>query len=379
MSDHNETKNNQQHKKQDPSCFVWRTSTFVTINYEPIYSDKLSSVAKALWTFGHAHAPGWKFYFSEISKHFKEGERSLYRAFNELVSAGLAARFQYRKQSEKSKRWQFSGCHYIFFQEVFNSQQIKDIEVRFKKSCSHDKIEHPQNDDLQFGRLIDIIDNSNKEENTYAPSSDDASDASFAIEDRKEAKKPDMPKKQQKQPFKTSELKERLSGHDSKDRFFKAYQKPLVGLSDEHYQELITKYGLNTTNMIIQHLGEWKLSKAEVSPGEVNKHGDYYRIKKWVAKAVLESDTNESNGAKISKNSSTVAIQNHNLAHKIKERFAAHPDLIDVTEDYIQFNNKGANARNELILFKAFDHSIFKKKVFEQMDIKRMRIPDDWR
>lgn len=168
MPDNTLLDNNQQQQKKDP-CGVWRSTTFVTVNYQPIYSPKLSALAKALWVFGHAHAPGWVFYFSEISKHFKESKRSLYRAFKELVQEGLAASFPYKIQLPNSKKWVFGGSHHWFFQEYMSPEKIEEMREELKKSFPCAKYPHAQNEHAQIGTLIDNIDNSKKEKKEYSP------------------------------------------------------------------------------------------------------------------------------------------------------------------------------------------------------------------
>jgi len=168
MYDNSKSENIKQQGKKD-ICSVWRSTSFVTINYKPIYSSKLSALAKSLWVFGHAHAPDWVFYFSEIATHFKEGKRSLYRAFKELVDVGLAASFPYKIQLPNSKKWVFGGTRHIFFQEYMKAEQIEEVKEELKKCFPCAKFAHAQNEHAQIGTLIDIIDNSNKEEKGDTP------------------------------------------------------------------------------------------------------------------------------------------------------------------------------------------------------------------
>lgn len=97
--------------------------------------------------------------------------------------------------------------------------------------------------------------------------------------------------KKPKIPYKSVHLMEMATHHPEAKKFTESFNQPLVGISDEHHQELTNKHGLENTKKFYIYLADWKASKAQVSPKDVKKHSDYYRIKKWVIKEVLENQT----------------------------------------------------------------------------------------
>ncbi len=157
MTNHTTETNLPKEKKEQKPKNVFRfrkTSHFVTINYLPIHSAELSCVAKALWTFGLSHPPDWTFYFSEISKHFKEGQRSLYNGFNELIEQGYAARFPYHMQMPNTKRWVFCGNEYVFFDKKMSDIEIQEVREEFKKCFQDRRFLHAQIEDAQKRTLL---------------------------------------------------------------------------------------------------------------------------------------------------------------------------------------------------------------------------------
>lgn len=92
-----------------------------------------------------------------------------------------------------------------------------------------------------------------------------------------------------KKPYKSVQLNEHQGFHPQVHEFKQTFNQPLIGISDEHHTELMNKYGLENTRKFYAYLAEWKLSKAQVAPKSVTSHSDYYRIKKWVIKEVLEN------------------------------------------------------------------------------------------
>lgn len=280
-----DTTQQQQKSSNNDACHFFKFTHYVTVDYRPLHSPNLSAVAKALWVFGHSRPPTWVFYFSEIMTHFKEGERSLYNAFNELVKHRLAARFPYQMQMPGSKRWVFAGNEYAFFDKEVNDQELNEIRESLKKRFQDRRFLHPQIEDPQNAGLIKKEEES-KDDNieNNAPSVDDAPKSKSSSKSKK--------------TFQTSELVEMCSYHPEAQKFKEAFNRPLIGITDEDHKALMIKYGLDNTRKFYQYLADWKISKAQVSPKDLFGHTDIHRIKKWVIKQVLENPTSMPGGYK---------------------------------------------------------------------------------
>lgn len=75
---------------------------FTMVPNEIIMEPTLSCSAKVVWMYLRMRPVDWKFYNSEIVKHFKMGEEKLLKCFKELECFGLISRTQVR---EKNGRW----------------------------------------------------------------------------------------------------------------------------------------------------------------------------------------------------------------------------------------------------------------------------------
>jgi len=116
----------------------------------------------------------------------------------------------------------------------------------------------------------------NKEENTYAPSKDDA-------------KKSDVSSLHQS-TSKAKSVKKHPPLTENSDTAPKP-RKEFVSVSDDQHKKLLEKYGAETTNEAYEHLNDWKESKASTDPKALEKHTDYYRITKWVMKELQQQKT----------------------------------------------------------------------------------------
>ena len=63
---------------------------------------------------------------------------------------------------------------------------------------------------------------------------------------------------------------------------------PNIHTSETQHKDLIAKFGEERTKECYEYLSEWKESKEIADPKSMNKHTDFYRIKKWVLAAVME-------------------------------------------------------------------------------------------
>lgn len=332
---HSTASNNQQQEKKPKNVFRFhKTSHFVTINYLPVHSPELSCVAKALWVFGISHPPDWTFYFSEIMKHFKEGERSLYNAFNELIKHGYASRLPYHMQMPNSKRWVFAGNEYVFYEKKMNETEIQEVQEQFKKCFQDRRFLHPQIEDAQNAPLQrSIVIQEQDSSIINAPSTDDAPIPSSSL--------PKQPKK----PYKSVQLQEHCAYHPQAEAFKQSFNQPLIGISEEHHKELMIKYGLENTRRFYAYLAEWKLSKAQVSPKAVTSHSDYYRIKKWVIKEVLENPT----ALPVSyKRTGKLAIESDkNAMAKLQETGTSYVDAEDFARQITEANERKKQKVND--------------------------------
>jgi hypothetical protein len=64
----------------------------------------------------------------------------------------------------------------------------------------------------------------------------------------------------------------------------KIERRTLVFTSVEEHDNLLKKFGDSILNEAYDYLNEWKQSKKESEPKAVDKHTDFFRIKKWVVK-----------------------------------------------------------------------------------------------
>jgi hypothetical protein len=69
--------------------------------------------------------PTWQFNKTEILKHFKEGEKALRVAFNELIDAGFLVRKQSRNEGGK-----FGSLDYEIFAEPINTDSTPQAQNR---------------------------------------------------------------------------------------------------------------------------------------------------------------------------------------------------------------------------------------------------------
>lgn len=84
-------------------------------------------------------------------------------------------------------------------------------------------------------------------------------------------------------------LVERVPHHPQRQSFVEEFKGPLVAISDSRHDELLAKHGSFNLEQIYGILADWTVSKASSNPKEVIAHGDYGRIKDWVAKKYYDS------------------------------------------------------------------------------------------
>ena len=95
---------------------------FTMVPNEIITEPTLSCSAKVIWMYLRMRPVDWKFYNSEIVKHFKMGEEKLLKCFKELESFGLISRTQIR---EANGRW---GTYNFQIFRIINRQTFDNTE-----------------------------------------------------------------------------------------------------------------------------------------------------------------------------------------------------------------------------------------------------------
>ena len=95
---------------------------FTMVPNEIITEPTLSCSAKVIWMYLRMRPVDWKFYNTEIVKHFKMGEEKLLKCFKELESFGLISRTQIR---EKNGRW---GTYNFQIFRTINHQTLDNTE-----------------------------------------------------------------------------------------------------------------------------------------------------------------------------------------------------------------------------------------------------------
>ena len=115
-------------------------------------------------------------------------------------------------------------------------------------------------------------------------------------------------------------------------------RRMLVSTSEEEHQKLVDKYGLSITEKCYDYLQEWKLSKSETDVKSLSKHTDYFRITKWVRKALDELDGK--NPADGNYKSSRIE-ENLKLSKDIEAKFHSPTWKIEVLSKQIEFVSPG--------------------------------------
>lgn len=354
------------------TCQSWRTSSYVTVDYTTIRNPKISGLAKALWTCGLSYPEGWVFHFSHLATNFKESKARLYKAFNELIDAGLAARFPYKVLSLTSNKWVFGGNEMIFFDEPQTKEQMHGVLQYFQKKFENRVFHNAQNEHAVDVPLVSNI-NSNKDGigNICAPQNGaptphaDSSSDDEAIES---VQKPgsvtlsDPPRRNKPPPtpsLRPPDKKERLPQHPRAEEFKKIFNTHLIGVSDKDHEVLVARYGQAVILRAYDLLGDWKLSKAETEPGVLKKHTDFHRLKKWVIKEILD---NFEKGISL-KPSGHQYEENKAMADKIEKEFpqAISQGFIVKGYNYIEFV---FGMRSERI---KFDEYGFKDRVINNL------------
>lgn len=231
---------------------------YVMISKKSLWDTQLSLEATGLLARLLSRPSDWQIRITELIKSSKCGKNKIYRMLNELIEAGYC--FRYQSMDNPERKGQFNQIEYIIFEEAKSKEEIQKM---FTLPCFTRTLNDPLLNNKKNTKYI--------RDKRYAPISKEEIDAKNS---------PFSKEKSKPSTIQTSELKLRA---------------PLVYLSDAQHSKLIAKYGEALTLQAYEYLSEWKESKSESEDRKsLGKHTDYYRITKWVIKALKEESSKKS-------------------------------------------------------------------------------------
>jgi len=258
-----------------------RENPYVMINRSAANDPNLPLDTLGLWFRLMCRPDDWEIHVTELMKSCKCGRDKVNRMLGELIKNGYAHRYQERKDGRRKNLFG-SNVWYIF--EFKTSEE--EIQKMFPQT-GFPLTEVPSTDNPQLQNSDNLssintpIDRKNSD--IYAPADAVAPKPSpSSLSDAKKKKNPPV-------PFRTVHLKERMASHPGYEQFKKLFDTPLVGVDDKNHEALVEKHGESVVDKAYRHLAEWKLSKAEVDPRAVKNHSDFFRLKKWVIKEILNN------------------------------------------------------------------------------------------
>lgn len=143
---------------------------FTQVSNLALLDNRLSSKAYKLYAymcFRIGTHPTWEFNNTEILKHFKEGEKAMRIAFNELIEAGFLIRRQGRKE-----RGRFSKSDYEIFAEPINTDSAPQAQNgrAVKRQAANGRAENAVHNNIDINNIdinnIDSTSSKQKEEKT---------------------------------------------------------------------------------------------------------------------------------------------------------------------------------------------------------------------
>lgn len=240
----------QSRENSTKECFFKRSRhdrehPYVMISRKMINDQNLSYRAKFILIYLLNLPDDWKVYPKQVAKYNKMGRDQIYKVINELIQNGYCKRTQIKDESNK-----FCGYVYEFSEDpIFLGSISKDekLNPEIQEMENHSKKPFPEipapgkKATTNKGNIL-----SNEVTNIYAH------------EKKKKIKEPRI---------------ERMHN---------------IHTSETEHKYLIEKFGEEKTKQCYEYLSEWKESKEDAEPKSMNKHIDFYRIKKWVLAAVME-------------------------------------------------------------------------------------------
>lgn len=124
----------------------------------------------------------------------------------------------------------------------------------------------------------------------------------------------------------------------SKEVIEKPERRPLVHITDEEDHTLLESFEGDRIflDKCYDHLSKWKLSKTEADPSAVDKHTDYYRILRWVCKAVREEEAK-----KPIDEAKEWEKTNRDLFFLIKNKYPQELKFVEYTNGFVLNKNNG--------------------------------------
>lgn len=281
---------------------------FLMLNKQAIRDPNLSLEAVGLLTRLLCNKDDWTIHVTQLMTANNCGRDKMYRILKELVTNG------YAYHAIERTKGKYQPATWYVFENKKSPEEIKEMfpftenPYTAKPNTANPPLMIPNSND-----------NNNKENNTYAPPIGDAKKISSSSLSAKPQKK----KRNSYERWKNAKLIERVSPKFQASEDYKNFCQEysiLVGTSDEQHQILIDTYGEAFLTKMYNFLANWKLSKAESSPREVEAHADYFRLTGWVARAVKKEVLENQNSPSTYKRSGKLAIESDKIAmEKLKE------------------------------------------------------------
>ena len=118
-----------------------KDNPYVMINKEMVNDNRLTSCAKGIQLYILSKPDNWRIYESEITKHFKDGIKSIRSGISNLISVGYIHRRRLR-----AKQGQFCGWQYFVYESPVNSISLTEMpfaEVREGHPTNNDSTKEP--------------------------------------------------------------------------------------------------------------------------------------------------------------------------------------------------------------------------------------------
>lgn len=139
-----------------------------------------------------------------------------------------------------------------------------------------------------------------------------------------------------------------------------------VHISEKNHAKLIQDHGDELVNACYDYLSEWKNSKAECDPKAVKAHSDYYRIVKWVMKAVKEERLSSQKPLELNND------RNRRAADYISRTQFSKMFNINISSNRIEF--VGTGSYSAVFDYVNFDDPNFDREVMHHLQKKRFQL-----
>lgn len=89
---------------------------FTTVHKDLIDDNSLSAHAKGIMIYLLSQSENWRFYETEIAKHFNDGVKGISRGIKELIDKGYIERTKHRNNKG----------HYVYEYDIFETIKVRD-------------------------------------------------------------------------------------------------------------------------------------------------------------------------------------------------------------------------------------------------------------